>query len=340
MRSKKSAILVAALLSACSGIKPKIHVTPGDDVVRVRGIAIFPVAYRWDVPPYLAYERAMTLVNAVDAMHQLVVLGPTEFKIQDADSIDVLQKTNIAATLHNKGIAISEQLALRAWAEERVASQSEQLYDLQGNPLGTAHNDQITLVAHLEVLHPATYRVLLEMELTRELDPLIDRGTVDPLPELTEMLPALVKKAFDALEPRLDMPKSMRTAIDFKMAQSARPGFDMTTPNHPAYADTLAKMDVLDQLVAKTDRYHALDPAADDARVQFYDDHPPGLYVSEPGPVAKGAGLQAGDLILTVDGEPAVGAHVLTRRVLAGGPTLKLTVARTDGNAEIALPVK
>lgn len=329
-------VLAAA---SCGGLKANVRLTGGDDVFKVSGVGVYPVVLKWDAPAYLSYERAMTIVGEALATERLVVLGPTEFTIEELESQDVLNHSTLPAALAAHGVPPAEQLALRAWAEQRVQSQAHELYDPSGRKAGLARDEQATLVVHLEVILPAARRVLATLEATREVDLFADRAASDPLPELTETVRALTKKAFDALGPRLAMPEKSRREAGFTFATSDRPGIDFTLQARPPFSATLAKLDLLDRDVARLERYHALDPEATNRRCNVYDAQPYGLYIVHAEAPAAAAGLRDGDLVTAVDGEPALGPQVVARRLRADGAAMKLTVARGKDTAEVLAPL-
>jgi len=291
-----------------------------------RVVAVYPFSFRWEEPPWRQHLLSMDAVDALSRRNRVVLFGPGEFRVLRPDADDPRLGTDLMRTLADRGQPVTGFVALRAWAERRVAQTST---TVRGG--GAAAAVETRYVEHLELLDGQGDGVLLELEGEALGEPGAAVDPSDPTPELTRLHRRLVAAAWEALLPRLGdrplpgLPVETRwlpaAALAWSPAVSAGPG---------------STADPLEADLARLGAYRFVDPGADDATLAKRLRLPGGLLVERAeGPFAA---LRAGDVITAVNGEPAAGRHVLQRAVaLSRTGALDLSVVRDGARRSVTV---
>lgn len=323
--------LVALTLAGCSGPSVRRTLDDREDLVPVRAVAVYAFGFRWDEPPHRAYGRAIQQVDEVLTSGRFLVLGPEEFTVYRPEDDDVFSATTLVGAMNERGIKPGEFAVLRGWAEKRVLTAVKQLTDAAGRPIGGVRDDQVTVVAHLDVIHPAQRRVLGSFESAEEVD-LFREPDTDPLPELTRAIRAVTRDALEALGGRLVGAATL--PIPFQYAWNPRPALEWKGEAARSTAEAQGSLDVLDRDVARRAVFAEFDPEGDGAHGRAYDRNPQGLWVTDAGEVE---GLATGDLVIEANGKAVVGPHVLHREINRG-EKVELGVMRGRDRIEVTLP--
>ena len=216
-------LLVAGLAAACSH-GPRLRVTAGPapaEKLPLKLALVGPVGLRWDEPSaLLAFARAQDVAGALAASGQLAVLGPGQLGPGPDGAAQDLESADLSRVALKRGLRLDEVVVARAWAERRVASSAARLTDAQGKPVGAALAAEVALVAHLELYHPATHTLLVEVIAEGPGDPAAEHPALDAHPELGPLLAAATHRALEALERSLRLP----LALDLGLSLVPGPG--------------------------------------------------------------------------------------------------------------------
>jgi hypothetical protein len=283
---------------------------------------IYPFGFRWDEPGWRAFELSQRLVDVAlsEAGERALFFGPSEFKVYRPAEDNAWAASNAVPLLTPHGIRPDGALVLRPWAERRVESGQRELLDAQGRTVGHSQVEETVYLGHVEVLHPSTQSVILELSGQARVDPFAERTDdgADPAPELTRLMEGLVREALRMLEPHLRPPREPSPALA-SVALVPWAAFD--------YVSVLAAMDPLDAELLRQQRLRFSNPAVElpvlDRLARLTAG---GLYVLSAPPGAK---LGPGDVILALDGAPAL-PQSLARLRLAPVP-VEARVRRASG---------
>jgi hypothetical protein len=160
------------------------------------------------------------------------------------------------------------------------------------------------------VLHPSTHQRVLEISGEVKSDPFAERTDdgADPAPELTVLMENLTREALRALAEQLHAPREPSPA-PATVALIPWQAFEYAEEGRPAHLGALALMDPLDAELLRQQRLRFANPALETAVLDRLMRLPAGLYVlSAP----EGGKLAAGDVVLQLDGHPAL-PQVLAR---------------------------
>ncbi len=329
------AALVAALTAlGCSTVPVKVRPGP---VLPIQALAVYPCTFRWDEPAYRSFELSETLALQALETGRYAVFGPGEFRLVRGSSDNPFVGSDIALQLADRGLSPLSALVVKPTLEKRAQSQLKQVFDENGKAKGAARVEEATLVARLEVFHSASREVVADATASVEVDPLAPRDASDPLPEATLLLRRMMAAVLDGVAERAPGSESVRAA-GFDYVWNPKAALEFSMDNKPAFADALARLDALEQDVALESRMRFFLPDEDPALVGRLKRMPGGLYVTRVG-AASAAGLLPGDLIVSVNGEPAL-PQVLDRalRQALPGQPLALKVRRSSGLLDVVLP--
>jgi hypothetical protein len=331
---RRPALLAGLLaLSCASGPRVEVrHRSSGPIAARVA--AVYPYAFRWDEPAFRVHEKSMDEVLFLVERARLLVFGPGEFQLLRVEESNPLAGTDLVALLTRRGLDPRGFLAFKGWAERRVAVSHGQLE--QRGAVRAVSYQNVTYVAHLEVVD-ANGDVVVEVQGQAEAGKAEDRPDYDPTPELTALHRRLIEAAWEELEPRLAAPPLAPPALDIRWLPSST--LDYGGPAQATLKERTLGMDALEADMAKIAVYRYYAPSLSERQIGFEMRLPGGLYVLRARTPFAGP-LEHGDVILQVEGEPAVGPQVLQRALAAprDGP-LRLRVARGPARLEVEVPV-
>jgi hypothetical protein len=305
-------LLVALGALACRGpaaVQLKRSV-PGD--LRASAVVVYPFGFRWEAPPWRAVELSQRLVDVAlaEAAEQALFFGPTEVRVYRPEANDAWTSSDAVAVLASYGVRPDAALVLRPRAERRVQAGQREMVDSRGQTVGQSTQEAVVYLGTVEVLHPATRQVVLEVSGEAPADPfaeVTDDGA-DPAPELTTLMEALTREALRALSGTLKPPRApappVATAVAWLPWETL------------ALEPELGGKDVLDAELLRRQRLRFANPGLEPTLLDALAKQPTGLFVREAPPGSK---LSAGDLVLSLDGRPAP-PQALARTRLAPVP--------------------
>ena len=326
--------LLAGLLALGCASGPRIEVRHrSSGPIPARVAAVYPYVFRWEEPPFRVHEKSMDEVLFLVGRERLLVFGPDEFQVLRAEESSPLAGTDLVTVLSQRGLEARGFLAFRGWAERRIAVSQGQL-EQRGKVLAVSYQD-VTYVAHLEVVD-AGGEVQVEMQAQAEAGRAEDRPEYDPMPELTALHRRLLQAAWEELEPRLTAPPLPVPAIETRWLPAST--LDYGGPARATLKERMLALDALEADMAKIAVYRYYAPSLSERQIGYEMRLPGGLYVLRVRPPFAGP-LEHGDVILQVEGEPAIGPQVLQRALAAprDGP-LHLRVARGPARLEVDVP--
>ena len=315
----------------CAGARNLIITVRPRPPRAVRLIAVYPTALRFEAPAYRSYELSMDQVGAVLATGRFMVLGPDELELRDWTSNAFYGQTNLSGMLTPLGLAPSEVLGLRAWVERQEQRGSQQLTDPNGRPTGHARSAEVTYIVHADLLDPEADEPLAAGSLEITVDPFAEHPAWDDAPELRQAVRTLVGKllgkAGTALQSR---PQVTELPFEADWIPWGEELFAM--PGRPPLRAQLASLDPVSAEALRLLRLSYFDPDLSNARQSAMLALPAGLWVRAVPSRLRAAGLAPGDLITTVESDPAAGPQTFLRWASARTPgsPMKLTLLRGD----------
>ncbi|MFP2909069.1 hypothetical protein ACLESD_29315, partial [Pyxidicoccus sp. 3LFB2] len=202
--------LVALVALACRGPSLQVkHDVPAD--LGVAAVVVYPVGLRWEAPAWRAVELSQRLVDVAlaEAGTEALFFGPTEVRVYRPDEDDAWAASNAVAVLAPYGVRPEGAVVLRPRAERRIQSGQRELVDSRERTVGQSVNEAVVYLATVEVLHPASRQVVLEVSGEAPADPFaeVSDDGADPTPELTRLLEALTREALKGLSGTLKPPR-------------------------------------------------------------------------------------------------------------------------------------
>jgi hypothetical protein len=333
------ALGAAALLLAAGACKSSIHKTvAAADGLQVSAVAVYPFGFRWDEPAYRSFELSQRLLSVATrkAGDSVVFFGPSEFEVRRAGEDHAWVGSTAVALLPPMGIRPDQGLVMRAWAERRDQRGQKEILNSKGKAVAIAGTEETTFIGHLELIHPSSGKVLVEISGETKVDPFAERDDdeeADPTPELTALMSQLTEAAFEALDDQL---KAVREPKELKLSLAFNPqiAFTYTEGGRPPLQALVSKMDALEADVLENARIRYANPGLPDPETARLARLPGGLYVLAPTPDGK---LQQGDLITQIDGQPAL-PQAIHRLSFSDAP-VQARVRRANGQEEeLVLP--
>lgn len=293
-------------------------------------VVVYPFGFRWDAPAWRSFELSQRLVDGAlaQAGERALFFGPSEVKVYRAGDDNAWAASNAVTVLTPYGIRPDAALVLRPWAEKRVQSGQRELLDAKGKTVGQSAVEETVFLGHVEVLHPSSHSVILELSGEAVVDPFAERTDdgADPTPELTRLMEGLVREALKTLEPHLRPPREPSPAPALAVALVPWAAFD--------YGPATASLDALEAEVMRQQRLRFSNPGVPLPTLDKLARQPEGLYVLSAPPGAKLAG---GDAVLTLNGAPAL-PQALARARLAPTPVEARVRKATGETLPVLLP--
>ena len=322
------------VLCGCSSVSVVTH--PPPRALELVGVFVYPFGFRWDEPAYRSFELSQRLVDVAVAEggNRLSFWGPGEFRVMRPDDDAAWVATTALPLLTQTGARPDQGIIVRPWAEQRVSSSLQEASDAKGRRAGATNAQETLYIGHVEIVHPATHEPLLEAEAQVKVDPFADPGPdadFDPAPALTQLMERLMRESMAKMKVYAgrrtaqelpNAPLAYTPAAALHWSDGARPSADLE----------MVKMDAaqLDLFLQARARY--LNPKLSDLQAAKLMRLHPGLAVMGPGL----SQLSEGDLITTLDGQPAA-PQVWAR--LRFSPQVPAKVKKPSGEvAEVMLP--
>ncbi len=331
-----SAASLAVVLAGC-GHGGRLKLTAGPKppaALPVRLALVGSVALRWDEPSaLLSFVRAQDVASAIAERGQLAVLGPGQLGPGADGAAEELDTADLHRVALRQGLKLEELLVFKPWAERRVARSAARLTDAKGKAAGSAAAAEVTLVAHLEVLHPATHALLVEVQVEGQGDPLAEHSPLDAQPELAALLREATQTALEQLGPLLRLPEPLDLGL--ATAPGAGPAMAFAGRTQRSLREVLHGQDELAQDLAVENALALWAADLEGLESRSLRRAPVSLLVREASGRAAEAGLRAGDLILGINGLPASRPYDLLTALRLTAAPLKLSVRR--GPAALSL---
>ncbi|QDE91629.1 hypothetical protein BHS06_23065 [Myxococcus xanthus] len=314
-------LMVAVLAAACRSTPVQVRGAVPESL-GASAVVVQPFGFQWAEPDWRAVELSQRLVNVALAQtgDAALFFGPTELQVArpGEDGGNGLTRAVVAA-LASYGVRPDGLMVLRPSAEKRIQSGERELIDTEGYTVGQSATEVVMYVGRVEVLHPATQEVVLEVFGEATVNPyadILDDGA-DPAPELTRLMEELTREALRGLSSHLKPPRAPSPALATSLAWAPWDVLDMaawrlkdsTELELPPVLQEAGQ----DPRSLRIQRLRFANPDADAALLETLAWRPGGLYVRA---APEGAKLSTGDLVLTLDGRPAL-PQTLARARLA-----------------------
>jgi hypothetical protein len=311
-----------------------------DIPVEVTTAFVYPFDYRWDEPVYRKFELGQRLTEeAVKAGgEQFAFYGPSEFKVMKPNDNGAWVATTALPLLVGAGRRADQGVIIRSWAERRKNSSVQEAFDKKGKSKGMATMEETTYLGHVEVVHPSTQQVLIEVSSEVKVDPFAATGEEgtdesDPAKELTKQMGALIAEAVKALG-GLSKGLSARADFGLTLALTPRATLNYGEDHKPSTEVELAGKDAVGREIFIQDRGKFLGPSLSEAELAKVAKLPLGTYVAAAPPGAK---VAAGDLLLSIDGT-AVYPQTIARLRFSEVPAQVRVRKSTGEETEVVLP--
>jgi hypothetical protein len=322
-------LVLAVGLVGCQGGIARALKAPSTPLT-VSTVVVYPVRLTGTPSPgWREFELGQRLVDVGLASHggRLAFFGPSEFRVSRWEQPSWTAST-VVPQLFRAGRRPDETLVLRATAEKRVATSAMERRDAKGLAEDGVVAEEVTWVCAVELVRPSTGEVLGEVTGQVTVDPFTPTGEeeFDPDAPMTHLLERLTLEArrWSAKALPDDAPDVGAPGIRLAMSPAVT----------AAEADTgLTAMDALARKVWVQNRARFLTPTLSEAQLSTVSRLPLGLLVLD---ASKGAGVEPGDVILRVDGEPPL-PRVLYRKRLRGGG-VPVTVKRGGVERDALIP--
>lgn len=313
-------LMVAILAAACRSTPFQVRGAVPESL-GASAVVVQPFGFQWAEPDWRAVELSQRLVNVALAQtgDAALFFGPTELQVArpGEDGGNGLTRAVVAA-LASYGVRPDGLMVLRPSAEKRMQSGERELIDTEGYTVGQSATEVVMYVGRVEVLHPATHEVVLEVFGEATVNPyadILDEGA-DPAPELTSLMEELTREALRGLSSHLKPRRAPSPALATSLAWAPWDVLDMAAwmPKDITDLESPLRAEAgQDPQSLRMQRLRFANPDADAALLETLARRPGGLYVRA---APEGAKLSAGDLVLTLDGRPAL-PQTLARARLA-----------------------
>ncbi len=316
------------LVGCASGITRTIK--PPETPISVAAVAIAPVRITGtEAPGWRRFELAQRQIDVGlrDRGDRLAFFGPAEVQITRWDEPGWLGNTALPVITKN-AIPVDQVVLIRSTAEMRMASSIQEREDSAGLKKGGQATQETTWLLTVELIHPSSRQFLAELTAKVTIDPFAPptgEEEFDPAAPMTHLLEAMTKEAIHlARKWEIDHP-SVR---DSNLTLALSPAITAAQPDAAA-----AQTDALQAEIWMQARARFLSPWLTDDQAAKLSRSAPSLYVvAAPGD----ASVQPGDLIVSVDGQPAL-PEVLARRRLRGVP-VEVRVGRGGNERDAVIP--
>lgn len=322
-------LCVWVALAGCSGGITKV-IRPPETPISVSAVVIPPVRITGTLAPgWRRFELAQRQVEVglSDCGDRLAFFGPAEVQVSRWEEPGWLGNTAVPL-LARAAVPVDQAVLIRTTVEQRLASSTQEREDAKGLKKGGVASQETTWLVTVELVHPSSRAIVAELTAQVVIDPfaeLTGEEEYDAAAPMTHLLERLTREALKiARRWELDRP----TARDSGLTLALSPAI---TASQPDSAE--AQTDALQAEIWMQARARFLSPwLTDDLAAKLARTTPSLLVVAAPG----GGSVQPGDLILSVDGQPAL-PEVLARKRLTGVP-VEVRVGRGGNERDAVIP--
>jgi hypothetical protein len=331
------ALLLSGLLGCAGGIAKVVH--PPKEPLELTSAFVYPFGFRWEEPTYRRFELSQRLIDAAihHAGDRIAFFGPSEFKVLRASDDAAWVSSTALPVLLASGQRLDQGVIIRPWAEKRSNSSTQQTYDQKGKAKGTASLEETLYLGHIEIIHPTSGQLLVEVSGEAKFDPFSSEQSpddeFDPARPLTVLMAKLMRVAVESLR-QLAPSRAASEELELTVALTPKATLNYQEDNRPSVELELAKLDPIAAELFVQNRAKFLAPFLSDADAGKVAKMPVGLYVAA---APTGAKVSPGDLLLTIDAEPALPQR-LARLRFAHTP-VQVRVRKASGEeTEVLLP--
>ncbi len=324
-------------LLGCSGGLQKI-VRPPAEPLSLTTAFVYPFDFRWEEPVYRKFELSQRLVD--EAVHhsgdRFAFFGPSEFRVMRQNDNGAWVASTALPLLINSGSRADQGIVIRPWAENRKNSSAQEAFDKKGKSTGMATMEETTYFGHVDVIHPSTGQVLVEVSGEVKVDPFSGDAaddSSDPARPLTKLMAALLAEALDAIAGQAAV-RNVRPELGLTLALTPRVTLGYAEDGRPNTQLVLAAQDAVAQEIFVQDRAKFLAPMLPEGELPKLSKLPAGTYVIAAPSTAK---LQPGDLVLSIDGVTAL-PQGLSRLRFSAVPAQVRVRRATGEETEVLLP--
>ncbi len=320
---------LCCVLTGCSGGITKV-IRPPVTPLSVGAVVITPVRITGTkAPGWRRFELAQrqVMVGLQNCGDRLAFFGPSEVQITRWEEPGWLGNTAVPL-LARAAIPVDQAVLIRTTAEQRVASSTQEREDDRGRAKGGVASEERTWLLTVELMHPSSRAILAELTAKVTIDPFAaptGEEEFDDAPAMTHLLESLTLEALGiARRWELERP----TAHDSGLTLALSPAITAAQPDA-----ALAQTDALGAEIWMQGRAKFLSPwLTDDQTAKLARTAAALMVVAAPG----GGSVQPGDLILSIDGQPAL-PQVLARKRLGGVP-VEVRVGRGGNERDAVIP--
>lgn len=320
--------LCFALIGCSSGITKVIR--PPKTPITVSAVVITPVRLTGaPAPGWRTFELAQRQIELglKDCGDRLAFFGPAEVRISRWDEPGWLGNTAVPV-LARAAVPVDQAVLIRSTIEQRVASSTQEREDSKGLARGGVATQETTWLVNVELLHPSSRAVIAELSGQVVIDPFAEptgEEEFDAAPPMTRLLETLTREALGiARRWELERP----AVNDSGLTLALSPAITAAQPDSDA-----AQTDALQAEIWMQARARFLSPwLTDDQAARLARTAPSLVVMAAPGE----SPLQPGDLILSIDGQPAL-PEVLARKRLTGVP-VEVRVGRGGNERDAVIP--
>ena len=301
---------------------------------------VYPFAFRWEnEPPYpsLSFFQHMILWCVKVPDNTVSFYGPSEFKVMRANDDGAWVASNALPLLLASGSRPEQGIVIRPWAEKREGNSSQETSDAKGRPRGTGQSMEVSYLGHLEIVHPSSREVLVELTGEVKVDPFAvptEEDEYDPAKALTHLMESLMRKALAELT-EYAPERTSATSFPYVLALTPKTALTYQAESQPAFETALAKLDALEADVVQQGRARFACRTLSGLEAAKAVRLPPGLLVVEA--PAEDGKLTKGDVLLQIDQDPALPQR-LARQWLTGIPVQVKVRRASGGETEVVLP--
>lgn len=329
----RAGALLALLLLSCSGPFHKVVKRPAAPLA-LTTVFVYPVQLKGSAEPaWRTFEVTQRLldVGLREAGDALAFYGPSEFKVMRWEDEGAWVATTALPLLTHAGSRQDQGVVLRASAEKRVSSSVQEAVDAKGKPKGATSAEETVYLAKVDVVHPATREVLVEVSgqvATSPFDEPLGDEEFDPAPRFTRLLERLTREAVRELA-RHAAERPVGEEHGLTLAVTPKTSVGWHDEGAPSAEVEVFRLDPLEAEVFLQNRARFLSPWLPEPLPMKLAKLPAGAYVV----AAPGDGkLKPGDVVTEVDGQPGL-PQVLARARFLGRPS-QLKVRRAEGALE------
>lgn len=304
---------------------------------QVSSLAVYPFTVRFSQTPSLSYEKTVDLVTEAVATQRFQVYSYGDFQLFTVDDAGVYEGRTLLSVIRDDKIDIGKFAIMKGGVELLGAEGNAPQGRADAVRAQAAQKGSLPVRVWVEVSHYKEQVVLFRAEQQLLLEPVRATET-DPFPQLTLAVRTLAREALKGLISRVQVaPPSPPLPFQFYADHSLL--FRIATDDVPSIARHMSSNDEVENTIQLLQGYQYFYPAITTLEVERLQLSPGLLITRIDAPWVQEQGLEPGDILVRVQGQPVVAAHQLARhaRLLVPGGTLVLSVIRKGKPVDVTL---